>query len=464
MKVIPTLPALVSAQAWASAQTVRLFSPAFAILSADKSIAAVLLRSCSSSNAASRLLAVVHRLLQCFVQHKERTVIMRSRVSWCALACVALFTTIPSTAIASGDSALSWSYQVTGFSAGSSGPGPQTALAMRDGQVWPVIFSYNTSNSSVVDAYSLYPVLNTSTNTYWHKIGSCYLNTSGGILSAATSSDGKVGFVSRMPSSSDTYSNVAVVGSSSTGFGTPLIGVRAIDFTSSGSLVTGTNSTIPTTFSPTTLVDVAVSPTGELGAIDDTGRYYQKTAWTGAWGTTNVGVTMSQDADLEINSNGKPYVVGNYSGSIVASSFDVATGYWTSQILSTVGSPSSAVAAADSRGGVGAAWVDYDSVTSSNVLRYAYNNGDRWTVHAVTNSIKTGSLSETLMSSQRVGLAYDANDLPVISFISNSGQIWLAYDPVTPVPEPSSLLLLIMVGLSMLVMAGKKRLQMLRGK
>ena len=105
---------------------------------------------------------------------------MRSRLLWCLLT----VSFVVSTARAS-DGTLDWAYQSTGFQAGGS---PQTVLGMGDGQTWPVIFSQD--NSSFVQAYSLYPVINPQTQTYWQQIGSNLLyNPGNGILSAASSSD-----------------------------------------------------------------------------------------------------------------------------------------------------------------------------------------------------------------------------------------------------------------------------------
>ena len=68
-----------------------------------------------------------------------------------------------------------------------------------------------------------------------------------------------------------------------------------------------------------------------------------------------------------------------------------------------------------------------------------------------------------LQEQQSVGLVFDNNDFPVISFTtygpSADGGIWLAYDPPTSdVPEPSSLVLLIGGAIFLLFIAWRRRL------
>ena len=55
--------------------------------------------------------------------------------------------------------------------------------------------------------------------------------------------------------------------------------------------------------------------------------------------------------------------------------------------------------------------------------------------------VTSGLSYEDIPSEQTPGLAFDANDFPVISFVTNTNQIWMAYDPV--IPEPSTALLLV---------------------
>ena len=101
---------------------------------------------------------------------------------------------------------------------------------------------------------------------------------------------------------------------------------------------------------------------------------------------------------------------------------------------------------------------------------YAYENGNGvWRTNPVTESVfntYTNSM-DSLISGQRVGLAFDANNYPVISFVAggstDGNSIYLAYDP-TVVPEPSTLALLAAGGALLLSAAGRLRRRRLAGK
>jgi hypothetical protein len=364
-----------------------------------------------------------------------------------------------------------WGFQSTGFMATGS-PGPQTAIAMRDGQVWPVVFS---ETSYMLQAYSLYPVENPANKgSNWFKIGTNLLQDPGSaMLSAATSSDGRFGAVLR---SIDNTSGTAIIGSSPSGFLSPMMGVQAIDFDSQGNLLKGTLSTLPTNLPHGPLVDIAATPWGDIGVIDSNLRYFQRISMAdGVWGSTDLtrvlqpqGSVLSDSLDLAIDSKGRPHVLGIASTSgpaLVSFDFDVHTGLWTSQTLDFgVSSPYGATVAADGRGGVGAAWVSKNPESPSAVptLMYAYNDGDGWNTQVVATGVTVGTSSQTipLYQSQGVGLTYDAENLPVISFTAQDRKIWVAYDPTSPiasVPEPSSILLLVTGLMLALVGIGKAK-------
>jgi len=345
--------------------------------------------------------------------------------------------------MATEGSGISWAFQWTGFPHTSSFG--QTAVAMRDGQTWPVIFSANQS-AQVVDAYSLYPVLNPMTNTNWHQIGSNVLGGPFGTLeslSAATSPDGRFGVVARSGSTS-----VATIGSSQSGFSSPMLDVYGIDFDAQGNLVPCTPSTVPNMSSQP--VDIAVSPSGDIGVLGSDLVYYQYSPLLEDWFQTSFagylpGVPMS--TDLELDALGRPHVLSMVSSGgntdLIALDFNVMTGQWMPSTVDTVSEPSftiKASAASDSTGVVGAAWVD------EGVLKYAYKDGNNpWTTMVVTSSVydPVGHQHYELRDFQSPGLAFDADDLPVISFVDTSSKIWLAYDPPVDVPEPGAWCLLI---------------------
>jgi hypothetical protein len=390
---------------------------------------------------------------------------MRARV----LLCLMVLGMAASTALASSGGTLTWAYQLTGYRGNSSWP--QTALAMRDGEAWPVIFSQDYS-SMMIQAYSLYPVTNTQTQTNWFKIGTNLATyQSGQVLSAATSPDGRVGVVVRTPNTTNYSVDTAVVGGSTNGFGTATSGVWAIAFDSYGNLVTGTASTVyPPQGVP--MVDIAVSPLGDLGVVDQNGLYYQKSSLLGGWASQTLGLpTPTPYSDLAFDSLSRPHVVSALSGSsvtLIASDFDIGSGTWKHQTLSSTATTAlGAAIAADSRGGVGAAWVQ-SAGSGTYAVEYAYKIGTAdWTVQTVTTSVYNPLTSgtDTVSLQARVGLAFDANDFPVISFLAGSAQnIYLAYDPPAAVPEPSTLVLAAAGGGLALLAAGRSRRRRLPGK
>ena len=401
---------------------------------------------------------------------------MRSSVALC---CLFATVAMASTARASNGT-LNWDYQATEFQISTSGQyPPQTALAMRDGGVWPVIFSYDGTYN--VQAYSLYPVLNAqmSQPTYWHEIGTDLLKGSSSYqytLSAATSPSGGFGGVlqefSASTISGTDYSS-AIVGSSSGGFAPAMAGVRAIAFDSAGGLVTATVNTIPSIASSGgAAMGIAVSPAGDLGAIDNHGNYYEKGTLLGGWQSSSLGLTNPFTSCVAMDSDGRPHVVGealNNSSvpSLIASDFNVISGAWQETTLvsdATVLGFGPPTIAADGKGGVGVAWVEAFS-SAPPELMYAYENGSSgWAVNEVTASAYNPYLKTSeYLCEQQVGLAFDANNYPVISFLGTSGSIYLAYDPVV-VPEPSTLALLAAGGVLMLAAAGWSWRRRLAGK
>jgi hypothetical protein len=365
--------------------------------------------------------------------------------------------------VATEGSLLNWNYQLTGFKGYPNSNGMQTAVALRDGQVWPVIFAEN--NNRYLQAYSLYPVQNPTTQLNWHQIGTNLLQDPGpAALSAVTSSDGRVGAFLNIPSTSP-MSSAVVGGPSPNGFGGAMTGVQAIAFDSQGNLIQGTQTTVPPIQGAPTVgpvVDIAVSPAGDLGVLDSQMKYYQKMSMTGSWGYVNLAqavtppITSLQYTDLAIDSLGRPHVTGIQGNSLVALDFNITSGRWVSQVLGSSLEPIlGATLAADDQGRVAAAWVE-TTATGAN-LKYACKDGlDSWMTQTVTSTAgpypPIFQQTETLYSRQRVGLAFDANDLPLISFVGQSGNIWLAYDPV---PEPSILALLISGVAFSLVAAGR---------
>lgn len=355
-----------------------------------------------------------------------------------------------SAAFATDANGLFWYFQRTGYTTATSS---QTALAMGDSKSWPVVFSLANGSAQ---AYALTPVRNFSTNTYWNQIGTNIL-TGTGTLSAKSSSDGRVG-VSIAASPFSFSSGSAIVGRRSTGFANPISNVQGIAFDQAGAVVTASVDTLAGSginqFSLPTVQSIATSAFGSLGVLTSTSgllSYYEKSPLTG-WSSTFITSGTIAGGDLAIDTIGRPFVAYSTPVSsgwgVAASHFDIMSGQWRSSTFNVPGmsSPVAPTIAADGIGGIGVAWMA--SVSGSNSLMYAYKNGVKdWAIHTVTSfSVSSGTSSNTLLPQQRVGLDFDAQDWPVISFLANNSSfgstadIWIAYDPLV-VPEPSAVAL-----------------------
>ena len=179
-----------------------------------------------------------------------------------------------------------------------------------------------------------------------------------------------------------------------------------------------------------------MSPFGDGGVVAGN-EFYSTLTGDSQDFTLNSPLQYSGLGDLAFDAQGRPHIIDN-DGNIF--SFDTTSASWVSA------RPGDAVfgttrIAADSQGTVGAAFVE----DFTGNLIYAY-----WTNSAGWQT----TIVDTNVNSDRVGLAFDYDDLPVISY-SKQGNLWVAYDPVVSVPEPASLTLL--AGLGLLVGARRRR-------
>lgn len=357
---------------------------------------------------------------------------------------------------ATAQSALKWSFQRTGFRStmGTFGM-PQTALSMRTNESWPVVYGLD---QGMLHAYSLFPVANSGQvpvgpATHWHQIGT---NLAGGPLSssnyylqAASGAPDGFGVSIQSPFVATPSTDIVVVGNSQAGFQAPQVDANAVTFDQQGNPVIARGTMLPKLPTTEKIFDVAISPAGDVAAISlgSSGgaptNYWQRSPLLGGeWISTRLPfetrisdhlLLYGPSADLTFDSSSKPHILAlnrtDNRNSVMAFSFDVTLGSWTSSSLD-VGSMqgpgiADVAAASNDHGIVGAAWVN------NGTLKYAYLDTNKaapqWVVTSVANTTPTGLPLEL---SQGVGLAFDKAGLPVISFVDRQmRQIWLAYDP-----------------------------------
>jgi len=351
---------------------------------------------------------------------------------------------------------LFWTYQYAGATT-LDGAFRQTALAMADGKTWPMVFVQ--TSSTVIQPYALNPFRNPQNNTFWSPMGPVlqappvFRGSSPRVLSAVSSATGEVG-VSARPAlfgSSVANEHVAYVGRRQTGLTNVTTGAADVVVTPTGEVRPLTLDMISGSGvqSLAQIGSGAVTPWGGVGMITTNQgptqgpTYFENSPAMGWQSATMPELVPSQGgfADLAYDSLGRPVVAYSSAGSVYASSFDIMSGQWKQSLLGSASGPGPAVyptIASDSKGGVGIAWA---STTGGDfaTLMYAYKAGhDAWETHVVTSSVTEPlsiggpSPTEFVAPQVRVGLDFDADDLPVISFIGQSRRVYVAYDPVLP--------------------------------
>jgi hypothetical protein len=346
---------------------------------------------------------------------------------------------------------LFWTYQYAGASTLSSNPiQAQTALAMADGKTWPMVFVQTTS--AVIQPYALNPFRNPRNNTYWSPMGPAlmappvFLTAGPRVLSAISSAKGEVGVSARpaLLNSSLANEHLAYVGRRQTGLTNVTMGAADVVVTPTGEVRPLTLDTISGSgvTSLSQIAGAAVTPWNGVGLIAAPNTYLENSPAVGWQSATMPDFSQSQSgfADLAYDSFGRPVVAYSSLGSVYASSFDIMSGQWKQSLLGTASSINSPVyptVASDSKGGVGIAWVS--TVDNASTLMYSYKAGhDPWESHVVTSSVTVPltiggtPATEFIAPQARVGLDFDADDLPVISFIGQSRRVYIAYDPILP--------------------------------
>lgn len=163
-------------------------------------------------------------------------------------------------------------------------------------------------------------------------------------------------------------------------------------------------------------------------------RYGVKGVMTGGqWVFSDpmIAPMVSGELDMVLTDSDVPYVAYNTAGSLTGAVYDVHSDSWVTETLDTLLNPGNFCIAADGRGGVGIAYVA--EFEAQDMLSFIYNDG-------ITGWSTPQRLTPANMNCM-VGLAFDAEDNPVISFCDDAGGLYIAYDPVE-VPEPVTLAVL----------------------
>lgn len=302
-----------------------------------------------------------------------------------------------------------------------------SALGMARGLSWPVIFGTNET-IGLQSTSTLGP----NGPTYWHQLGGGV----GGNPNATSTPDGQVagagiavGYIIGPTGSVTVLPN----------------GTNAVDFNAGGSLVYSIGYGQPTQVvgfaynnNGSSVRDIAVSPFGDGGVITADGDFYSTLTGDFQSVAEDSGLFYEGLGSLTFDAQGRPHVIDRNAQVF---SFDTISGVWTGTILDDVPGNRAAAIAADTTGTVGAAFVN-----SSDELIYAY-----WTNSAGWQSM---IVDFNVDANNQVGLAFDADDLPVISY-SAGGDLKLAYDPIVAVPEPGSFALA--GGLGLFILGRRRR-------
>lgn len=352
--------------------------------------------------------------------------------------------TIASTALADTTTHY-WSYQsVTGGMIPVSGSG--LAISMRSGGVYPEVFFQ--SDPSTITSMILQPGTNPTTGTSWFTdktftYGTSYFPVN---IRAESSSSGRVAFVA-------TSLTTPLTGAQSgniSGWTNLPTGTVAAAYDSAGNLHTATQTSIygmssqPNFTSPIAAMDI--SKNGDIAIVTTGMKYYQYSAAIDQWVTGNIASSASAPTSMDVafDSNNRPHVIvsNNTSSTVTAYDFDIPSATWQAQVLTTNlkdGYDTTVSLVSNDDGTVGTALA-----TKDGVVYYFKDDVKAWNSELVLGSSNIRSAA----------LEYDYNDLPVIVYW-NGTDVALAYDPISAVPEPATMSVLLLGG-SMLLIRRKR--------
>lgn len=152
--------------------------------------------------------------------------------------------------------------------------------------------------------------------------------------------------------------------------------------------------------------------------------------------------------DLELTSNDIPFIAYGDGSMLNYATYDRIHGQWQTGLIDFM-MDNNFCMASDQQGGIGIAYITETPVASR--LGFAYTDGSGlWETELLPMDIfdEFGSPIDFLNISSwdGIGLAFDNDNNPVISF-SNNGETWIAYDPMV-VPEPATCFLLLLGGMT----------------
>ncbi len=309
-----------------------------------------------------------------------------------------------------GTTSTFWHIQNTGFEAYEA-----SAVAMRDGGAWPMIFDNHGS------AYSLFSTEGPNPGSNWHQIGAV-LYYAGFTLQVATSKQGHVAVLG-LPD----YNPAGVIRKPDGSWSNLPAWTSDIAFDSEGNLLTIYSYESATGFNLpegiTSIGRMAVSPYDDIWLLTGNVQFYEYNHLLNEWHTQTIDDLFANDnqlMDMAYDSLGRPFLLTQDPNdtTIKCTYYDIRSASWTTETV--MYSPSdhfvdSLILAANDSGVTGTAFV------SNNNLYYAYkDNNEDW----ATDLVDTG-VDEV----RQVGITYDYEGLPLISYSKND-TLHLAYDPI----------------------------------
>jgi hypothetical protein len=163
-----------------------------------------------------------------------------------------------------------------------------------------------------------------------------------------------------------------------------------------------------------------------------------KSQFSGTWAETTVAPFVDGPASLSLGfgENDEPGLAILSQGRLDYAYFDIPSGTWHTENIATDVASERVNLTFDSQGHPALAYVANGCFTT-----LAIRSGAGWDRHLLPQGLDPASgLGTTPLWNSEAALAFDAQDVPLISYYAD-GRLLLAYDPT--VPEPTAVLLLV---------------------